>query len=451
VEESFERAPKTGYNRDQCLKVLQDFNQRMVNEVIQMKKDFLSDDEAYSQLDQLIPELTVSYEEYVALRDSAQCPQMLKKYFTPQNFLSLARDEKGNIGKEDFMRFIQRTADVEATTVGLLRHTVCDESASDPGSDAEGSWGVKGVSGKDGSIGFISEQELERYVFELIPTIPGCRELDFRFFPFYVYTATRYFLFYLDPHHTKRISIKKLSHSYVMEELLFFKRATSSSAFDDNNNSSSPLTAAAAAGSGSPSTFASQMGTNWFDGKNAEKLYNTYIDLDFDGNGTLNQEELFHFTGVKENENVQLSKVVIRRIFEETIAYRPAEMDYKGFLDLVIALDNKSSVESMSYFWKILDVDKTGRLGPDIIQMFYRDVYESLTANGYDAPSLSNVVVEIYDLLGCSDSRGPTFKDLIRSGQGHIAIAMLTDETGFWNYDNRENLMAQGSNSNVPR
>ena len=71
-----------------------------------------------------------------------------------------------------------------------------------------------------------------------------------------------------------------------MEELLYFKRI---SQFENDM---------------SPTTFASQVGNNWFDGKNAEMLYNTYVDLDTDGNGTLSQEELFQFGGISESESV---------------------------------------------------------------------------------------------------------------------------------------------------
>ena len=399
----------------------------MCNELLQMKKDVLSDDEAFYQLGKQLQGVNVlSYEDYLERKNADSCPPSLRKHFTPRNFLSLARDENGCIGREDFLRFVQRTIDVEAVTVGLLRHTVCDEDiAAAVSEDSEGSWSVNGLSGKDGNLGFITEQELERFIFELIPSIPGCRELDIRFYPFYVYTASRYFLFYLDPRRTKRINIRRLSHSYVMEELLYFKRI---SQFENDM---------------SPTTFASQVGNNWFDGKNAEMLYNTYVDLDTDGNGTLSQEELFQFGGIRESESVQLSHTVIRRIFEENISYQPVELDYKGFIDLVIALDNKRSKESMAYFWRLLDVNKTGRLGPEIISLFYRDIHESLRSNGYDAPSPSNVAVEVYDLLGCEDPRGPSFKELVASGQGHVAISMLIDETGFWQYDNRESNMAQ--------
>jgi hypothetical protein len=33
------------------------------------------------------------------------------------------------------------------------------------------------------------------------------------------------------------------------------------------------------------------------------------------------------------------------------------------------------------------------------------DIYDSLKATGYEAPSAENVVVEIFDILGCNDAR----------------------------------------------
>ena len=427
VEDTFGPPSVMSLGEDKCRKILQSFQQRMCNELLQMKKDVLADDAAFYQLGKLLQGVGIlSYEDFLRTKNSNSCPPSLRKYFTPRTFLSLARDESGCIAREDFMRFVQRTIDVEAVTVGLLRHTVCDEDVSGPASgDPGGSWSVNGLSGKGGNLCFITEQELERFVFELIPSIPGCKELDIRFYPFYVYTASRYFLFYLDPRHTKRVNIRRLSHSYVMEELLYFKRI---SQFENDT---------------SPAIFASQASNNWFDAKNAERLYNTYVDLDTDGNGTLSQDELFQFCGVRESESVQLSRTVIRRIFEEYISYQPSELDYKAFVDLVIALDNKRCPESMAYFWRLLDVNKTGRLGQETINLFYRDIHESLHANGYDAPSPANVAVEVYDLLGCEDPRGPSFKELVASGQGHVAISMLVDETGFWQYDNRESHIAQ--------
>ena len=106
------------------------------------------------------------------------------------------------------------------------------------------------------------------------------------------------------------------------------------------------------------------------------------------------------------------------------------EMDYKTFLDLYLALEYKSTVEAMSYFWRVLDIDKCGRLTPNAIKYFYADIYDSLRATGYEAPSVENIIIEIYDILACSSD--PKFLDFITSEQGHTVISMLLDVNGFW-------------------
>jgi hypothetical protein len=137
----------------------------------------------------------------------------------------------------------------------------------------------------------------------------------------------------------------------------------------------------------------------------------------------------------------QLTSACISRIFQEYITYKPKEMDYKTFLDLVLALENISNPQSLVYFWRILDMEKTGRLTKQAIDYFYKDVFRCLRLLSYEAPPVANITIEIYDILGCEDSRGPTFQEFINSGQAHTVITMLIDVHGFWAYDNRENLL----------
>jgi hypothetical protein len=158
----------------------------------------------------------------------------------------------------------------------------------------------------------------------------------------------------------------------------------------------------------------------------------------------LSQEELLQFSGLP-GEALQLTQTAVRRLFEEYITYRPMEMDYRTFLDLILALENKMTIESMSYFFRILDIDKCGRLTPESIMYFYKDVCETLKKTNYEAPTPANMVVEVFDILACNDSRGPTFQELANSGQGHTVISMLLDVNGFWMYDNRESLMQQNA------
>jgi serine/threonine-protein phosphatase 2A regulatory subunit B'' len=293
---------------------------------------------------------------------------------------------------------VQRSIDVENTSVQLFANS------------------------RELAGGFMIESELERYIYDLIPdTREVSDKLDPGFLPYYVFTASRRFFFFLDPRRTRRIAIKRLAHSTIMEEFMFFRRISRYHQEMD---------------------VSVQLKDNWFRPSNAIRLYQTFIDLDQDENGMLNVHELMFYAGNKPTTGVvQLTRTAVTRIFEETIAYQPMEMDYKGFLDLILALENRSTPESMMYFFRILDIEKCGRLSPAAIQFFFRDIFESLHATGYDVTTYSNIIVEIYDMLSCSDTaRGPTFDELVKSGQGSTVIAMLTDVNGFWQYDNRESL-----------
>jgi len=148
---------------------------------------------------------------------------------------------------------------------------------------------------------------------------------------------------------------------------------------------------------------AAKYSNNWFHGAHAEKVYNTYLELDVDANGTLSEDELYHFSGLHPGDSLRLTRVAIRRLLEETVTYTPVEMDFKGFLDLVLALESRTSVQSMTYLWNIVNVDKSDRLSPHNILYFYREIYSSLKEHGCDAPEPAGVVVEVFDILSCQN------------------------------------------------
>jgi serine/threonine-protein phosphatase 2A regulatory subunit B'' len=68
---------------------------------------------------------------------------------------------------------------------------------------------------------------------------------------------------------------------------------------------------------------------------------------------------------------------VIDRIFEEYPTTN-GEMDYKGFLEFVLAMDNKKAPEAIQYFWRVLDVYHKGAIDSFIINMFFRSIIQKL-------------------------------------------------------------------------
>ena len=53
-------------------------------------------------------------------------------------------------------------------------------------------------------------------------------------------------------------------------------------------------------------------------------------------------------------------------------------MDYKTFLDFVLAMENKKSQYSLQYFWRVLDIYHKGGIDTFVINMFFRSVITKL-------------------------------------------------------------------------
>jgi hypothetical protein len=167
-----------------------------------------------------------------------------------------------------------------------------------------------------------------------------------------------------------------------------------------------------------------------------------------DNVGMLSFDEIKCFTGFPSMpEQIQFTDTAWKHFLEEYVSYQPFELDYKGFVNLVLAVENLATPESINYFWRVLDIDKSGRLTVAKIKHFYSDVRNSLIALNYDAPVVEHVVLEIFDMLSVNSATGATCEDLIRSKQGHTVVTMLLDVNGFWRYDNRESLMSNGAST----
>jgi serine/threonine-protein phosphatase 2A regulatory subunit B'' len=255
-----------------------------------------------------------------------------------------------------------------------------------------------------GGYGYLREEDLENYIFELIPTLPHLSSLGTEFYPFYVCTAVRKFFFFLDPSRKGKIQIKELLTSPMLAEL-FDLRAADLTEGD--------------------------LQFNWFSATSAQRVYGQYLQLDVDRNGMLSRAEI---AGIGDGT---LTDIVLDRLFEETHTYA-GEMDYKSFLDLALAMDNKKSIRGLEYFWRLLDVNHRGYITVQQISLFYRDVQKKMVAAFHEPANVADVIDEIFDMVKPLDPYKITFKDLIRCGCGDTIVSILTDVRGFYNYENRE-------------
>ena len=89
-----------------------------------------------------------------------------------------------------------------------------------------------------------------------------------------------------------------------------------------------------------------------------------------------------------------LTKIFIDRIFEEYQTFE-GEMDYKTFLDFVLAMENKKSPQALQYFWRVLDIYHKGAIDTFVINMFFRSVItklETRVQTDYKIDDLGRVV-----------------------------------------------------------
>jgi len=167
-------------------------------------------------------------------------------------------------------------------------------------------------------------------------------------------------------------------------------------------------------------------------------LYADYLELDDDENGMLTAAELGRYRGG------YLTSVFVSRVFQECQTYRnhgtgQSEIDYKSYLDFVLAMTYKGTSESLAYFYRLLDVQKKGGLAAFDVCYFFRAVVDKFAEFGDEANcEVEDVKDEIFDMVKPRDRMMITLQDLVNCKVGETVVGMLTDMHAFAMYDRRE-------------
>jgi serine/threonine-protein phosphatase 2A regulatory subunit B'' len=318
----------------------------------------------------------INYDQFCSV--ALQLPPKCRQFFQPSVFLKCDRDEYGRIELVPFFHYIVRKVNLHQTRIQISLY------------DSQG-------------FGYLKEKDLENFIYELIPTFPQLAQLQESFFPFYVITAVRKFFFFLDPKKTGRIWIKEILTSQILGELyeLRAERWTNEEALN-----------------------------NWFSIQNTFRVYEQYLKMDTDQNGMLSKADFSRYSR-------GLTEFFVNRLFEEYQTFE-GEMDYKTFLDFVLAMENKKSVQSLTYFWKILDVFKKGAIDTFVFNMFFRFVIQTLESREQSGYRVEDVKDEVWDMAKPRVPYALTLQDLIDCGVGDIIVSIMIDAKAFFMYDRRE-------------
>lgn len=264
--------------------------------------------------------------------------------------------------------------------------------------------------------GYLTESDLESYILELLPSFPQLEGLEKSFHSFYVCTAVRKFFFFLDPLRTGKIRIRDILTCNFLDDLLELR--------DEEIPKD-----------------AQEM--NWFSAPSTLSVYGHYLNLDKNHNGMLSKQELSGYG------SGTLTSVFLDRVFEECLTY-DGEMDYKTYLDFVLALENRSEPQSLHYLFKILDVEHRGYLTAFTLNYFFKGIQEQIQAHSAENVNFEDVKDEIFDMVKPAHSSRITLKDLIACSQGDTVVSILIEFHKFWAYENRESMIVDttgGSNN----
>lgn len=334
-------------------------------------------------------EQMISYEGFQAVMKEAgpKCIQFFKAITYAKLY---QKDPLGRISIMQFFNYVMRKVWLYQTRIGLSLYDVAGQ-------------------------GFLRESDLENYILELIPTLPQLDGLEKNFYSFYVCTAVRKFFFFLDPMRTGKLKIQDILSCSFLDDLLELRDEVLSKEKQESN---------------------------WFSAPSALRVYGQYLNLDTDHNGMLSKDELKRFgTGT-------LTNVFLDRVFQECLTYE-GEMDYKTYLDFVLALENKKEPQALHYLFKILDVQHVGYFNMFAINYFFRAIQHGMEKHGHESVSVHDVTDEIFDMIKPLDPLCITLQDLINSSQGDTVINILIDVNGFVKYDNRELLALEDNDEDI--
>lgn len=333
---------------------------------------------------QTVPdEQLISYTDYK--RVAALAGPKLKPYFTANIFARLQQgDAYGRVSIMSLFNYVMRKVWLQQTRVGLSLY------------DATGQ-------------GYLREADLESYIADLLPTLPQLEGLESSFHSFYICTAVRKFIYFLDNLRAGRVRILDVLVCSFLDNLLELRDEELSKELQEQN---------------------------WFSAPSALRVYGQYLNLDRDHNGMLSQSELANYG------SGTLTQPFLERIFQTCLTYG-GEMDYKTYLDIVLTLENRSEPQALAFLFRMLDFNEKGYLDAFVLNYFFRAIQEQMQAHGAAPVSFEDVKDELFDMVRPKNPERITLNDLYACGQADTFISILIEFHRFWTYENREAVTAE--------
>eukprot|EP00760_Papus_ankaliazontas_P034716 PhM_4_TR7439/c0_g1_i1/m.31889/K11583/PPP2R3; serine/threonine-protein phosphatase 2A regulatory subunit B'' len=263
----------------------------------------------------------------------------------------------------------------------------------------------------------LTELEFEQLLESMIPHLRTIALLDESFIPYWMCHATRRFFTHLDTQRRGYIFIDDIMASDTLAELLRLYEV-------DVEDAQVP-----------PEEIPADLTNNWFSAHIMQRVFNHYTELDDDNNGLLSLDEVSRFN------SGYLTRTFLRRVFEVHPTFQ-GEMDYRKFLEFVLAVEHLDTPYGQRYVWRAIDLGETGALTRPMVKMLCEDVAAGVLSTHNVVLVAEDMMNEVFDMVCPHNGNFITLKDIASCGMAGTVLGILIDHNAFYQYDNRENRAA---------
>ncbi|AAQ16065.1 uncharacterized protein TEOVI_000696200 [Trypanosoma equiperdum] len=414
-------------------------------------------------------------------------------FLSPATFLSFPRAEDGTISAVPMYAFAAKRLLLYRLRIKLeLTARVVPMVLQDPVSKVAGQLRCPPSASSPLSNG-LTQDDIENFLVELVPNLRLVRDIPPWMQPYYLCHASRKFMFMCDTRRTGAIAIDTMMKSDVFSELLRMYESDAQDAITTFPEGCTVDVAAShlVADTGVDDTVAAlvisyegegnhpdDMYTvkaleeetvlrvrrsqlywnpgstefltqdvlsmdNWFSLPLMGRIYEHYTSLDLDGDGVLSIDELARYC------DSSFTSLVVERVFECHVPHSGKHhvMDYKTYLDFVIATEHAATLPAMKYIWSILDLEGTkSYVTVDTLRGFCKEVASELIANGLMTDiSAQSILSEVIDMINPKWHEWVEFDDIVRSGHQATVLPILLSYRNFYAYDCREQTAAEAN------
>lgn len=263
--------------------------------------------------------------------------------------------------------------------------------------------------------GRLSEDEVERYIQEQV--VPWAKDsgITEEMVPFYCCVVSRFVFWHLDKSNRSSVSIDALLTSDALQKLSLLEYEAPSS---------------------------SEMFAGVYE---TRALYDKFLTLDTRSRGTLQADDLKRYKkGLVSLQNdglppdtSPLSSLFVDRYFETTILMVDNEMDFRKFVDFVIAVEMLPQCSRPLFFWNILNIEDTGMLTPMVVNSFFRETHSKVEAVVSTISSKDVVIPELFDMIAPVQPMCITRDEFLAAPQAGLFTSIIIDSLAFWEHEYR--------------